>query len=78
MRPDRPCFTRTLITAGITAALGFTILPASAAPEHGHDHPPAAISAAPPQCGSSSPEGIRSHPKPGGSAEAVGQGQGRG
>jgi len=48
MRPDRPCFTRTLITAGITAALGFTILPASAAPEHGHDHPPAAISAAPP------------------------------
>lgn len=44
MRLDRPSVTRSLMTAGITAALlGFTPLPAAAVPAHAHKPSPAAV-----------------------------------
>jgi|GEM_PF-1027964 len=45
MRLDRPAFARSLMTAGITAALGFTTLPALAAANHAHQHGNAAVTA---------------------------------
>ncbi len=45
MRLDRPSFARSMMTVGITAALGFTTLPAMAAANHAHQHGQAAVTA---------------------------------